>query len=187
MNSLTGPVQIDTSLFINNTNSFVGSYEVPVAATLGSPKVASITAAVSLHAIAVFTGANIEDMLKNEIQTVERAAYRMESNADNYKVSKAEYDKTLHEMWRQFEQLLIDSCMKFREQLTEAKLADKAAFFAECRPVVYTQFKVDDAYVGYTTNMCIEKDENGTKLLFRKPNMNFKRAFDTGRFSKIRE
>jgi hypothetical protein len=77
MNSLTGPVQIDTNLFINNTNGFVGSYEVPVAATLGSPKVTKITAAVSLHAIAVFTGANVEDMLKTAIQTVERAAAKM--------------------------------------------------------------------------------------------------------------
>ncbi len=55
MNSLTGPVQMDTNLLINSTNSFVGSYEVPVADADGSPKVASLTAAVSLHAIAVFT------------------------------------------------------------------------------------------------------------------------------------
>lgn len=110
MNSLTGPVQIDTSLFINNTNAFVGSYEIPVAATQGSPKVASITAAVSLHAIAVFTGANVEEMLKTAIQTAERAAAKMESSGADYKKSEAEYYETLDEMRRQFEQLLIDSC-----------------------------------------------------------------------------
>ena len=100
MNSLTGPVQIDTNLFINNTNAFVGSYEIPVAATLGSPKVTEITAAVSLHAIAVLTGANVEEMLKTAIQTAERAAAKMEIEGADYTESEAEYHRTLHEMWR---------------------------------------------------------------------------------------
>ena len=100
VNSLTGPAQIDTSLYINSTNSFVGSYAIPVAATLGSPKVASITAAVSLHAIAVLTGTNIEEMLQTAITIVERAAAKMASNANNVKASKKEFHNALHEMWR---------------------------------------------------------------------------------------
>ena len=73
MNSLTGPVQMDTNLFINSTNSFVGSYEVPVADADGSPKVASLTAAVSLHAVAVFTSSTIEAKLRSEMGAAERA------------------------------------------------------------------------------------------------------------------
>jgi hypothetical protein len=77
--------------------------------------------------------------------------------------------------------------MAFKAQLVEAKLDAKATFFAECRPVVYTQFKVDDAYVGYTTNMCIEESKRGPKLLFRRPNMKHKKAFGTTLFDNIRE
>jgi hypothetical protein len=51
---------------------------------------------------------------------------------------------------------------------------------------VYTQFKVDDAYVGYTTNMCTEVRESGKKLLFRRPNLKNKQAFGTT-FNNIRE
>jgi hypothetical protein len=77
--------------------------------------------------------------------------------------------------------------MAFKEQLAEAGLKDKAALFADCRPVVYTQFKVDDAYVGYTTNMCIEESKSGPKLLFRRPNLKNKQAFGTTLFNNIRE
>jgi hypothetical protein len=52
---------------------------------------------------------------------------------------------------------------------------------------VYTQFKVDDAYVGYTTNMCIEESKSGPKLLFRRPNLKNKQAFGTTLFNNIRE
>ena len=63
MNSLLGPVQMDTSLYISNTNSFVGTYEEPVAKATGSPKVSSITGAVSLQAIAVVNDATLRIML----------------------------------------------------------------------------------------------------------------------------
>ena len=53
---------------------------------------------------------------------------------------------------------------------------------------MYTQFKVDDAYVGYTTNMCIgESDNDGPQLLFRRPNLKYKQAFGTTLLNNIRE
>ena len=43
---------------------------------------------------------------------------------------------------------------------------------------MYTQFKVDSAYVGYNTNVCIAK--SGKRLLFRTPGPN--KAFEAAHF-----
>ncbi len=45
---------------------------------------------------------------------------------------------------------------------------------------MYTQFKVDSAYVGYNTNVCIAKSKSGKRLLFRTPGPN--KAFEAAHF-----
>lgn len=45
---------------------------------------------------------------------------------------------------------------------------------------MYTQFKVDSAYVGYNTNVCIAKSNAGKRLLFRTPGPN--KAFEVAHF-----
>jgi len=98
MNSLLGPVQMDTSLYISNTNSFVGTYEAPVAKAIGSPKVSSITGAVSLQAIAVVNNQTLKIMLSKEIQAVEKA----------FDDNSPKYEQLLEEMWLKLEKLVID-------------------------------------------------------------------------------
>ena len=103
MNSLMGPVQMDTNLFINNTISFVGSYEVPVADAIASPKVDSLTSAVSLHALAVFTNSFINLKLEDLTTRVERM------DGEDWR----ECAKAQEEMWIRTESLLIDALEKF--------------------------------------------------------------------------
>ena len=108
MNSLMGPVQMDTNLFINNTISFVGSYEVPVADAIASPKVVSpkvdsLTSAVSLHALAVFTNSFINIKLEDLTTRVERM------DGEDWR----ECAKAQEEMWIRTESLLIDALEKF--------------------------------------------------------------------------
>ena len=103
MNSLMGPVQMDTNLFINNTISFVGSYEVPVADAKASPKVDSLTSAVSLHALAVFTNSFINIKLEDLTTRVERM-----DGEDWHECANAQ-----EEMWIRTESLLIDALEKF--------------------------------------------------------------------------
>lgn len=104
MNSLMGPVQMDTNLFINNTISFVGSYEHPVADAKTSPKVDSLTSAVSLHAVAVFTNSIINIKLQDLTTRVERMG-----EDDWHECAKAQ-----EEMWIRTESLLIDALLKFQ-------------------------------------------------------------------------
>ena len=103
MNSLMGPVQMDTNLFINNTISFVGSYEVPVADAIASPKVDSRTSAVSLHALSVFTNSFINIKLEDLTTRVERM------DGEDWR----ECAKAQEEMWIRTESLLIDALEKF--------------------------------------------------------------------------
>ena len=103
MNSLMGPVQMDTNLFINNTISFVGSYEVPVADAIASPKVDSLISAVSLHVLAVFTNSFINIKLEDLTTRVERM------DGEDWR----ECAKAQEEMWIRTESLLIDALEKF--------------------------------------------------------------------------
>ena len=96
MNSLLGPVQLDTSLFINNTSFLVGSYEQPVAKAVGGPKVRSLTSAVSLHAVGVVTRATLEILLRDEIDALERA------DEDD----EAEFGQQQEKAWRGLENVV---------------------------------------------------------------------------------
>jgi hypothetical protein len=98
-----GPVQMDTNLFINNTISFVGSYEHPVKNAKTSPKVASLTSAVSLHAVAVFTNSIINIKLVDLTTRLERMD----------KEDWRECAKAQEEMWIRTESLLINALEKF--------------------------------------------------------------------------
>ena len=77
--------------------------------------------------------------------------------------------------------------MEFKAQLRRSGLKQKAAFFAECRPVVYTQFNVDGAYIGYNTNVCIEESEGAPKLFFRQHKLVPKAPFDPSLYGEARK
>lgn len=65
--SLTGPVHMDARLSIGHTNMFVGTYD-PLTLASDVPKVAELTATLSLQALAVFTRVGIESQASPQKQ-----------------------------------------------------------------------------------------------------------------------
>jgi hypothetical protein len=58
--------------------------------------------------------------------------------------------------------------MKFFDQLKLVD-SDKAEFFRDCNPLMYTSFKIDGKFQGFNTNIRFDYKNKESRLLIRKP------------------
>lgn len=151
--SLTGPVQMDACFFLGHTNMFVGAYEKPVREKPHKPKVAELTAAVALHAIAVIPSASIDSRLTPTKARLENEDLTTKQRLEIY-----------GQLWSHLPKLLGDTLQAFADRLAEVA-AHKLDFFKRCRPLIYTQFRVDGKCQGFFTN--VQFDYAGGEPQFR--------------------